>query len=232
MQYETVCSELVSSLVPQTPRRRIVVFARAPEPGRVKTRLAAAIGDGAALEIYRWLLEHTLAVVRTNPDCEVEVRFTPTGAAELMEQCVGGALPLDRLRPQSDGDLGTRMRLAIAEALFEGTTHVVVVGTDCPTLDAPTIEAAFEALGRSDVVLGPAFDGGYYLIATSADHPALFENIPWSSTETLARTLDAATSAGLTVTLLRTMSDIDTADDWSRYLATSPASHVPPSRGR
>ncbi len=195
-------------------RRRVVVFARAPEHGRVKTRLAAGIGDDAALAIYRWLGERTLAAARAASNCEVEVRYTPAYDTHSVASWLGHDVTL---RPQSDGDLGDRLRAAVAEALADGAQEVLLLGTDCPDVDAALIERAFEELDRSDVVLGPARDGGYYLLATRAAHPALFADIPWSSPTTLAATIGAAEDARLRIVLLGELSDIDTAADWSRW---------------
>lgn len=207
----------MTAIVDESRRRRLIIFARAPERGRVKTRLAAELGDTAALEIYRWLGERTLEAACATRACELEVRYTPPGSEESIVQWLGAEL---QMRPQSNGDLGERMRSAIGEALREGVEHIVVVGTDCPTLDSKLIEQAFDELTRADVVLGPALDGGYYLIATRGDHVALFQDIPWSASDTLRRTVDAAKSVGLRVCLLETRGDIDTADDWRRFVGS------------
>lgn len=209
-------SSIMTTAIGESPRRRIIVFARAPERGRVKTRLAAEIGDAAALEIYRWLGGRTLEAARARRTCELEVRYTPATGTESVAQWLGLGL---QMRPQSDGNLGERMRSAIAEALHEAVEHVVLIGTDCPTLESEVIEHAFDELTRTDVVLGPAHDGGYYLIATRGDHGALFQDIPWSASDTLSRTVNAAKRVGLRTRLLDTRDDIDTADDWRRFVA-------------
>lgn len=196
-------------------RRRVIVFARAPERGRVKTRLAADVGDDAALAIYRSLGERTLAAARAVPACEIEVRYTPPEGGDAIAQWLGPDL---MMRPQTDSDLGSRMFSAIADALAEGVSAVVVIGTDCPAVNAQVIDRAFRELRDADVVLGPAFDGGYYLIAMRAAHAELFAGIPWSSPETLACTIAAAKSARLRVTLLDQRADIDTGEDWRRWV--------------
>lgn len=197
----------------------MVVFARAPRLGQVKTRLAAGVGDELALAIYRRLGECAIGAAGAVAGCHVEVRFTPQDGREDVASWLGREL---LLRPQADGDLGVRMHAAIEEAVAEGAEAVVIIGTDCPALTATTIARAFEELAHVDVVLGPALDGGYYLIAMRQAHAAVFLDIPWSTPETLARTVAAANTAGLRVGLLGAHPDIDTAEDWRQWLASGP----------
>jgi len=199
--------------------RRVIVFARAPELGCVKTRLAADLGAEAALEIYRELGRHTLAAVCAVRHASVVVQYTPADRRALVEAWLACDAGTITLRPQCDGDLGARMASAVGEAVREGADAVVVVGTDCPSLDADVIERAFRTLERGDVGFGPAADGGYYLVALRAPHAALFHDIPWSASDTLRRTLEAAAAARLRVSLLEERMDIDTADDWRRWQA-------------
>jgi hypothetical protein len=124
------------------------------------------------------------------------------------------------LRPQISGDLGARMAGAIADAISAGADRVVVIGTDCPQVTAAVVQEAFDRLEAADVVLGPAADGGYYLIGMAQPHSLLFENVPWSSPDTLRTTLQSARAAGLSVALLEKRRDIDTADDWRAWLAS------------
>ena len=201
-------------------RRALVVFARAPTPGAVKTRLAADLGDAAALRIYRELGARAVAAACAVPDCVLSIAFTPAAGAEAVREWLG---PDVRLRPQADGDLGARMAAAVADALAAGAERVVVVGTDCPDLDAATIESGFDRLDAHDVVLGPAADGGYYLIGLRRLHRELFEGVPWSAADTLERTLERAADAGLRVALLDVKRDIDTAADWAAWVAARPA---------
>ena len=199
--------------------RAVIVFVRAPERGRVKTRLAAELGADEALGIYQSLAEHTLRVARQVANAHVIVCYTPAGAREAIAAWLGRDV---ELRAQRDGDLGARMAGAIEDALANGSGAVVVVGTDCPGLDSQVITRAFDELANADVVLGPAMDGGYYLLATQANHPALFTGIPWSSPDTLAATTSAAAFAGLRFALLEKRRDIDTAADWAAWCADSP----------
>jgi rSAM/selenodomain-associated transferase 1 len=194
----------------------LLVFVRAPELGRVKTRLAAELGAPLALAIHRYLGCRLADEVRRLQHHRVIVHYTGNHGAASVGEWLGNDL---RLRPQVDGNLGDRMRAAIGAALADGASRVVIVGTDCPSLDSAGIETAFRALGSADVVLGPATDGGYYLIGMSRLYPSLFENIPWSSPETLRVTVERARELGLSVAMLEERRDVDTADDWRDWLA-------------
>ncbi len=198
------------------PHRRLIVFLKAPRPGIAKTRIAAVLGDEAALRIYRELVAATLARVTGLPDdFEVELRFAPDDA---VPEIAPWLQPGWKTVPQGGGDLGARMSRAFADAFADGCTGVVVIGTDCPDLTAEDLRAARDALLDHDVVVGPAEDGGYWLLGTSAPRPGLFAEIAWSSSRVLADTLSIARSAGLSVRLLRRLNDVDTAQDWDRHV--------------
>lgn len=194
-------------------RNHLVVFARAPELGRVKTRLAAEVGPLRALEIYRQLGERVIHALRHGP-AHVVIAHEPPDAAPAMRAWLGDGLAYE---PQSDGDLGARMAQAMTARIVEGAERIVVIGTDCPGITADTITAAFAALDEADVVFGPALDGGYYLIGAREAHACLFHDIPWSTPHTLEVSLARARAAGLRVALLPPMRDIDTAADWRAY---------------
>lgn len=216
-------------------RHALIVFARAPELGLVKTRLAATIGDEEALTIYTEL--GSLVVEQTASGRWTRtIAFTPdvaegparswlagTGSsgraargANTQERDLSGSPSMAhalRFRPQGSGDLGERMARAIRAEVHEGADRVVVIGTDCPDVDALVIERAFSALDDADVVYGPAADGGYYLVGVAGDHPALFEHITWSDPHVLAVSLERAAAAGLRVHLLEELRDIDREED-------------------
>jgi rSAM/selenodomain-associated transferase 1 len=128
---------------------------------------------------------------------------------------LGGDLSYE---PQLESDLGARMHAAIAARVAAGARRVVVIGTDCPGVTGAGVRSAFAALDDADVVLGPATDGGYYLIGMREPQAALFRDVPWSTHRTLAVTLERARAARLCVALLDTLRDIDTADDWRAYV--------------
>lgn len=201
----------------------LVVFARAPERGRVKTRLAASIGDEAALDCYRALGAAVVAAVRPpappdgRPAWRTVVAHTPADAAPALADWLAPVHDALAYLPQHDGDLGARMRAAVEHAVAEGADRVVVIGTDCPDVDAATVAEALAALADADVVLGPALDGGYYLVGVRAPadraSAALFAGVPWSAPDTLEVSLARAAAAGLTVAQLAPLRDVDTGED-------------------
>ena len=197
-------------------RQGVVIFVKYPEPGRVKTRLAATVGAERATEIYRWLVAEVFA--RLPEDLEVIVCFDPGERREEIVRWLGGVAGDRELRfwPQAAGDLGARLGRACAEACAFGFQQFAVIGTDCVEIDAAIFDETWAALETSDVVLGPSEDGGYYLIAFASPGAALFREIPWSSGRVLAETLARAEAANLKVHLLPIHLDVDTEEDWRR----------------
>jgi rSAM/selenodomain-associated transferase 1 len=189
--------------------QKLIVFARAPGSGQVKTRLAKGIGEQAAAHAYKTIVDRLLANLKAV--LNVELRCTPDSAGAEFDRWLQ---PGWRLAPQGEGDLGQRLIRAFAESFTAGSRRVVIVGSDCPAVTAQDIESAWHSLVTHDVVLGPARDGGYWLIGLREPQPALFENIPWSTPAALETTLSRIRKAGLTVQCLRTLADIDTAEDW------------------
>lgn len=197
----------------------LIVFLKAPRPGRVKTRLAEALGDGPAAELYRVLAEEE--VRRTEPaggEYERLFFFDPADAGEEMEAWFPGQAWI----PQEGPDLGARMAAAFDETFARGARRAAVVGSDVPWVTRDHVGRALRCLDRHDLVLGPAHDGGYYLLALDRPRPALFDGIAWSTPAVLASTLERAAGLGLTVRLLEGLPDIDTLDDvareWDRLL--------------
>ena len=187
---------------------RIIIFVKAPRPGFVKTRLAATMGSENACDAYCKLVRTLLDNLAELP--HVELRYTPYDAESEISQwlCEGWAAV-----PQGEGDLGERMHRAIAEA----RCPAIVIGSDCPGIKMTDIRSAHEALAKHDVALGPAVDGGYWLIGLRAPCPALFNDIQWSTNNVLDETLARSKKAGLSVYLLRELADVDTAEDWTAF---------------
>jgi rSAM/selenodomain-associated transferase 1 len=194
---------------------RLIIFVKAPRAGAVKTRLAEGVGAEAAAAAYRTLV--ATLVQSLTPISEVELRFAPDEAAGEIESWRRASW---RLRPQGHGDLGQRLRSAFDDAFADGVERVVVIGSDCPRVTAGDITDAWAALRQDEVVLGPATDGGYWLIGLRSPQPTLFQNIHWSSAMVLRETQGQAHAANLSVHLLRTLSDVDTEKDWLEYLAS------------
>jgi rSAM/selenodomain-associated transferase 2/rSAM/selenodomain-associated transferase 1 len=205
---------------PGASRCIVAIFAKIPEPGRVKTRLAADIGDAAATAIYRRLGRDTVDALR-GPGLEVVVYVDPAG--EPARAAAADWLGPEGLefRPQAQGDLGARMDAALTECLGRAKL-ACVIGTDTPGIDRSTMAEAFEALERHDVVIGPATDGGYYLIGLRRPTPHLFSEISWSTDSVLSQTLERAGDIGASVTLLGQKSDVDVLADVPKDLLPEP----------
>lgn len=199
----------------------LAIFARFPEPGRVKTRLAAGIGEEPACRIYRAIAERTVRRAdRWAQGGGRHVRICTTRhAGPRWHRWLGNHLDI---RPQSGSDLGERMHRALARGLEDGFDAAICVGTDAPGLTAAHLAQAQEALEEADVVVGPSRDGGYYLIGVNRTAPELFRDIPWSTDRVLDATRVAAKRAGLRVAELPTLNDVDTAADlWAGAGPTS-----------
>ena len=199
---------------------RLVVFVKAPRPGAVKTRLAAALGAEAAAAVYRAIAAEE--VRRTAPrDAEYDrvLCFDPPDAGDEIARW----LPGETLRPQEGPDLGARMARAFADAFDDGARRVAIVGTDVPACGRAEVAEAFRALDDHDLVLGPTHDGGYYLVALDRPRPPLFTGIQWSTPSVLPATAERAGVLGLSVRMLDPRRDIDTVDDlraeWPRLRA-------------
>jgi rSAM/selenodomain-associated transferase 1 len=164
-------------------KKLLIIFARNPELGKVKTRLAADIGNQAALEVYRSLIQHTRAVAE-KVVAKKEVHFSD----KLIEND-GWDPDLFGKRLQRGSDLGERMADSFEEAFARGFEQVVLIGSDLFDLRTEDLNKAYEALERYPVVLGPAQDGGYYLIGLTKRKPELFDNKPWGSDKVLEQTL-------------------------------------------
>ena len=205
----------------QRDRATLLVFAKAPRPGEVKTRLARSLGGGAdpdyerAAAIYRRMGRMIVDAVVEAP-ATVTVCYDPPGSETEVRDWLGATAA--QYRSQGEGDLGERMSRMFTRA-FEQAGRAVVIGTDTPAVGAKTVARALAALDTADVVLGPSRDGGYYLMATREDRPELFAGIEWSTHSVLAETAARARTSGLRITFLEVESDIDTAADLAAEVA-------------
>lgn len=191
-------------------QRVLGLFAKAPVPGLVKTRLASAIGPDAAAEWYarslRTIFRRTAAAY---PHVERLLFFSPPENAAAFDGMP--AAPVHRV-PQVQGDLGARMAAAFRYC-FDRAAFPVLIGTDAPSLPMEWLERAWRALESSDLVLGPAKDGGYYLIGLRAEQPALFADVAWGTDRVFATTRERAKALDLRVHGLPEWFDVDTLDD-------------------
>ena len=198
---------------------RLILFTRYPEPGAAKTRLISVLGPEGAAEFQRRLTEHAAKAAeeaRSKRALSLEVRHEG-GSEALMRQWLGGKFSF---RPQGRGDIGTRMEQSLGAAFAEEAERVVLIGSDIPGLTSATIIQAFAALGHHDLVFGPAADGGYYLIGTTAGcfqrgTPYFGQGVGWGGPGVLTRTLGMVRDGRLTYTLLETLADVDRPQDLS-----------------
>lgn len=186
----------------------LIVFTRYPVAGQAKTRLIPALGAAGAAALQRRMTQHTLALAQTC-DRPLQIRFCG-GSLAAMQSWLGADLDY---QPQGDGDLGQRMCNALRDGFAQGGEPIVIIGTDCPLLDRQIIDSAFAALVAHDLVLGPAADGGYYLIGLRKLVPELFQSIAWSTATVLTQTLVIAQSLAISYALLPELSDIDRPED-------------------
>jgi len=187
------------------------VFAKAPVPGRVKTRLAQDIGPAAAAALYRRLGRQVVAAA-VGPGYRTIVWFTPPADRDAVRTWLDG-LGVAEFSPQANGNLGTRLVHAFGRSFAAGHDAAVIIGTDAPGVNRRIVAAAFRALRTRDLVLGPSLDGGYYLIGLSTPQPALFRAIPWSTRGVLRVTEGRARALGLSVGRLAPLRDVDRARD-------------------
>ena len=193
--------------------RRVALFARPPEAGRVKTRLAPALTPALTLELYRAMLMDALeagtgvAAERLVWWASAPERGLDPGLQAILERGTW------RERLQVGGDLGARLAHAFADPPAAPGDRTVIMGADCPELDGAALEAALGELERSDAVLGPTTDGGYYLVGLRRPAPELFRDIAWGEGDVLNQTLERAERAGFSVTLLGKLDDVDRPED-------------------
>lgn len=204
----------------------LVIFARAPVLGEVKTRLAKHLGEAAALELYEAFLDDTCALTQG-----LGARRVLAVAGELTHPKLERLAKSQRLalEPQGDGDLGARMERAIARHLATGP--VLIIGSDAPTLPRAHLHAALDALMEHDVVIGPSDDGGYWLVGARVPVPEIFSDIRWSTPEVLPATLQRLGSRSHA--LVASFYDIDTVEDLARLraeLAALPETVAPATR--
>lgn len=206
---------LLNRMTPATVNETLIIFTRYPEPGKTKTRMIPALGEEGAAKLQRQMTENTLAKAKKLQEfhpVSVEIYFAG-GNQQLMELWLGADVIY---RQQSEGDLGERMASAFERSFAAGMTGVVIIGTDCPDLDNQIMSEAFQWLEAHDLVLGPAQDGGYYLIGLRRLIPELFVGINWGTSQVRQQTVEIAGNLGLAIAFEPMLHDIDRPEDLSR----------------
>jgi hypothetical protein len=198
---------------------QLILFTRYPKAGQTKTRLIPALGAQGAADFQRRMTERLVEEGRklgNSRPLNFAVRYEG-GDLTLMRRWLGDTLPC---LPQHGEDLGGRLRQAFADSFEAGHQRVIIIGADCPALSAAVMEQAFGELAQADVVLGPARDGGYYLVGLRAPLPALFSRIDWGTGKVLSQTRRNAALLRASVTMLEELADVDRPEDL-QYLSKS-----------
>ncbi len=206
-------NELIQDFHFPTSKKALIIFTRNPELGKCKTRLAKSIGDENALEIYKYLLNHTASISK-GVKADRYVFYS-----EIIKKEDLWDTDFFRKKLQKGDDLGQRMSNAFAELLEIGYEKVIIIGSDLLDLEAQLVNDAFDQLDFNDVVIGPAKDGGYYLLGMKNLHHRIFENKDWGTDTVLSKTLEDLQNSK--VDLLKELNDIDTFEDMQHYTELS-----------
>lgn len=191
-------------------KNALIIMTKNPELGKCKTRLAKTLGDNKALEIYIQLIDYTAKIAKESK-ADKFIYSTDILIDKKRWEC-----PNTFFSIQSKGDLGERMNTAIQNIKNQGYEKVIVLGSDCAEINAKDIDKAFDKLNTNDYVLGPALDGGYYLIGMNEVSPTLFQNMKWSTENVLSDTVARINAKNCTHSLLEAKSDIDFEEDLKR----------------
>jgi rSAM/selenodomain-associated transferase 1 len=194
----------------------LIIFAKLPRAGEVKTRLGRSIGMEKASAVYRQFAEHTftLADGLHSPDIRVYIFYAPGASEEEIREWVGREFVFVEQRGNT---LGDRMKNAFDTTFADGATQTIIIGTDVPELNVDVIRSAYTMLSTHDIVIGPSTDGGYYLLGMNATTKDVFDGITWSVETVLHQTLAKLHSLMLSHQLLPSLSDIDTEEDFRDY---------------
>lgn len=195
----------------------LILFAKLPRAGEVKTRLGKSIGMGKAADVYRLFAEHAFSLADEvhAKGIDVYIFFVPDASEEEVKKWVGRPFSFVEQKGET---LGERMQNAFDRTFQDGAKQTVIIGTDVPELDVDTIHSAFSILSTHDIVVGPSTDSGYYLLGMKPPTKALFNGIAWSTPTVLSETLLCIREHYLTHSLLHELPDIDTPADYHAYL--------------
>ncbi len=192
----------------------LIVFARQPVSGKVKTRLGRDLSADLVLDLYKSMVKHAVRAARAVRGCRKIICYAGGGSPGFFERYE----KVFELKRQRGADLGERMLNALGGCLGREGGKAVVIGTDCPGLSRKDILTAFSKLEKHDIVLGPSRDGGYYLIGVKEPRPELFEGIDWGTGRVFAQTMARVRKMGWRAHFLRLRTDIDTLEDLKRQL--------------
>ncbi|MFK7807608.1 MAG: TIGR04282 family arsenosugar biosynthesis glycosyltransferase [Saprospiraceae bacterium] len=188
----------------------LIVFIKNPQKGKVKTRLAATVGDDKALAIYKALMDHTRHIALATDAQRLLFYSQQINSKDNWSN-------QDFIKHlQTEGNLGIKMKAAFQTA-FQNADKVIIIGSDCASLSPDIITEAFAKLETHDFVIGPAMDGGYYLLGMNNYEPAVFEEISWSTESVLKETIRVIETMDKSYTLLVELSDIDYEEDWIKW---------------
>ena len=188
----------------------LIIIAKYPEEKNVKTRLKGSMPDEKRLDLYVSMLENTLNKLKSVPGVDTFIAYAPETGKDYFKRFGVGLILLP------EGDLGVRMFHSFREVFKAGYHRAALVGADIPDLSSTIILKAFALLSLNDIVYGPAVDGGYYLVGMRKLIKEIFEDVPWSSDQTLNRSIEKARQSGYSLALTETLSDVDTIDDVRR----------------
>ena len=198
----------------------LIVFVKLPEPGSVKTRLAKDLGNERAAEIYSDIAKDIVSRVSKSNQYDTYIFYDPPNRGNDLKLWLSDIANIDneRMVPQEGDSLGERISNAFETVFSSGAKRAVIIGSDCTDVTAAMIEESFSMLSHSDAVLGPAEDGGYYLLGLKRFIPELFEDIDWSTERVLEQTVSRLANSGLKYRLLKTLRDIDNLNDLRNHL--------------
>ncbi|MFC1813769.1 TIGR04282 family arsenosugar biosynthesis glycosyltransferase [Thermodesulfobacteriota bacterium] len=194
----------------------LVIVAKAPVPGEVKTRLFTDLTPEEATDLYRCFLQDKIAEIASLKGIDLAICYTPVDSKEYFTAFTPNGF---HLFPQSGKNLGERLNNIFVDKLAEGYNAISIIDSDSPDLPKSIVQESFHLLttGQADAVFGPCYDGGYYLVGMRKSHPELFRDIPWSTPAVLQRTLESAAASAVKTKLLPRWNDLDTFEDLLAY---------------
>jgi rSAM/selenodomain-associated transferase 1 len=194
----------------------LVIMAKVPLPGEVKTRLASILSPEGAAELARCFFLDSMDLTQSVLDCEAVLAYSPDDADEYFREA---CKKIGVLVPQGEGDLGQRMQRVFTTLFDQGYSRILLIGTDVPTLPLSHLQEAFSVLEEHPVVIGPSLDGGYYLLGLQTMVPEIFEDIDWGTEQVLHQTVERLSERDIQAGVLPLWYDVDTLEDLDFLIA-------------